>query len=154
AWARYELTPEKIEMVDGKLLGGETARLHLLGLLLENCGAEAAVRMGNSEIWQRAVALLSDPDANLRHAVQSAARRRGSFDEHFPDLAIEYYRQVATDDFTEDAVNGSGVSYTRDACVAFWESLRGRRDHAPGYSFTKSEIGTIERSEAQGVALL
>ena len=61
AWARdeamqrYELTPEKMEMVKGKLLWGEEERLRLLGLLLENVGADRAVRLGNPDVWRAAV---------------------------------------------------------------------------------------------------
>jgi len=36
AWARFVLTPEKIEMVEGKLLSTEDDRETLLALLLED----------------------------------------------------------------------------------------------------------------------
>lgn len=55
ARARYELTPEKFEMVDGKLFWDETQRLTLLALLLENVGADQAVRLGDPEVWRAAV---------------------------------------------------------------------------------------------------
>lgn len=55
---RYQLTPEKLEMIRGKLLWGEHERLLLLGLLLENVGADAAVRLGDPEVWRAAVAEL------------------------------------------------------------------------------------------------
>jgi hypothetical protein len=61
AWAesealeRYSRAPEKIEMVDGKLFWDEDERLTMLGLLLENLGADAAVRLGRPEVWQQAV---------------------------------------------------------------------------------------------------
>lgn len=58
AMQRYELTPEKIEMVEGKLLWDDEARLNLLGLLLENVGADAAVRLGDPAVWRAAVAEL------------------------------------------------------------------------------------------------
>ena len=53
---RYELTPEKIELIDGKLLWDAEERLTLLGLLLENVGADAAVRLGDASVWRSAVA--------------------------------------------------------------------------------------------------
>ncbi len=56
AKARYELTPEKFEMFKGKLFWDDEDRLRLLGLLLENVGADAAVRLGNPQIWRDAVA--------------------------------------------------------------------------------------------------
>ena len=65
AWAsgeamqRYELTPEKLEMIAGKLLWSEEDRVNLLGLLLENVGADRAVRLGNAQVWRDAVARLA-----------------------------------------------------------------------------------------------
>jgi len=56
--ARYALTPEKMEMVDGKLLWDVDQRLTLLALLLENTGADAAVRLGDPSVWRAAVARL------------------------------------------------------------------------------------------------
>lgn len=53
---RYDLTPEKFEMVDGKLLWDDEERIKLLGLLLENVGADRAVRLGNVEVWRAALA--------------------------------------------------------------------------------------------------
>ena len=64
AWAsgeamqRYELTPEKLEMIKGKLLWSEEDRVNLLGLLLENVGADRAVRLGDPQVWREAVARL------------------------------------------------------------------------------------------------
>jgi hypothetical protein len=56
AMQRYELAPEKIEMIEGKLLWDDNARLMLLGLLLENVGADAAVRLGDPAVWRAAIA--------------------------------------------------------------------------------------------------
>jgi hypothetical protein len=58
AQQRMSLRPEKLEMFDGKLLASDEERLDLLGLLLENVGANKAVRLGNSQVWLRAVTLL------------------------------------------------------------------------------------------------
>jgi hypothetical protein len=52
---RYDMTPEKLEMVEGKLLWDDESRLALLGLLLENVGADAAVRLGDPRVWSEAV---------------------------------------------------------------------------------------------------
>ena len=60
AMSRYELTPEKTEMVAGKLYGTEEERLTMLALLLENVGTDTAVRIGNPDIWRAAVAGLTD----------------------------------------------------------------------------------------------
>jgi hypothetical protein len=56
AMARYELTPEKIEMVEGRLFWSTEQRITMLGLLLENVGADAAVRLGDPAVWKAAVA--------------------------------------------------------------------------------------------------
>ena len=58
ALRRWELTPEKIEMVAGKLFDSDEQRLMMLGMLLENLGADAALRMGDPETWRRAIAAL------------------------------------------------------------------------------------------------
>ena len=55
---RYALTPEKLEMIDGKLLHDDEERLRLLALLLENVGADAAVRLGDPGLWRAAIAKL------------------------------------------------------------------------------------------------
>ena len=60
AWDRYALTPEKLEMIDAKLLWRDEDRLTLLGLLLENVGANAAVRLGDPAVWREAIAQLED----------------------------------------------------------------------------------------------
>ncbi len=51
-------TPEKLELVRGYLIAGaETteARLHLLALLLANCGLEQAVTLASPEDWREAL---------------------------------------------------------------------------------------------------
>ena len=56
AMARYQLAPEKIEMIAGRLFWSDEDRLAMLGLLLENLGADAAVRLGDPSVWKAAVA--------------------------------------------------------------------------------------------------
>ena len=102
AHSRHEMTPEKFEMCDGKLFWSDEQRLRTLGLLLENCGAEAAVRMGDPQVWRDAVAGLDDEDATLRYAVAVACRWRGSFDAAYDLAGIEsFYETVTTKDFAE-----------------------------------------------------
>jgi hypothetical protein len=55
AFERFALAPERIEMTDGRLLLDDEGRLALLALLLENVGADAAVRLGNPSVWRQAV---------------------------------------------------------------------------------------------------
>lgn len=50
--------PEKLELVDGYLMGGpdgQDRRLELLALLLANCGLEAAVFMAHADHVREAV---------------------------------------------------------------------------------------------------
>src|SRR5258706_14377391 len=54
AMKRYYMTPEKIEMIRGKLFWCERDRVKMLGLLLENIGADKAVRLGDPEVWRAA----------------------------------------------------------------------------------------------------
>jgi len=61
ARARFELTPEKIEMIEGKLFWSEEDRLVMLGLLLENVGADKAVQLGDPAVWREAIAHLQQP---------------------------------------------------------------------------------------------
>jgi hypothetical protein len=59
AFERFELTPEKFEVSGGKLFWDDESRLTLLALLLENVGADAAVRLGNPDVWRDAVRRLA-----------------------------------------------------------------------------------------------
>ena len=58
ARARYDLTPEKFEMIQGRLFWTDEERETLLGLLLENVGVDRAIRMGDPKVWKEAVAEL------------------------------------------------------------------------------------------------
>jgi hypothetical protein len=60
AMARYELTPEKIEMVDGRLFWSDEDRLMMLGLLLENVGVDEAIRLGDPQVWREAIAAFKE----------------------------------------------------------------------------------------------
>ena len=51
--------PEKMELIAGKLYGSSEERLHMLGMLLEQVGAEEAVKLGDPDVWRQAVARLS-----------------------------------------------------------------------------------------------
>jgi hypothetical protein len=63
ARSRYALCPEKVELIEGKLLWSEKDRLRLLGLLLENVGVDKAVRLGDPEVWREAVEQLTEQPA-------------------------------------------------------------------------------------------
>ncbi len=67
AMDRYSLTPEKIEMVGGKLLDTAEERETLLCcLLLENVGADRAVQFGDSSVWKAAVTKLGITQNRLK----------------------------------------------------------------------------------------
>jgi hypothetical protein len=54
-YARFELTPEKFEMIDGKLFWSDEERVALLAMLLENVGIDAALRLAPLERWRAAL---------------------------------------------------------------------------------------------------
>ena len=49
------LCPEKIELIEGRMFWTDEQRLNMLALLLENVGMDAAVRLGDSELWKQAI---------------------------------------------------------------------------------------------------
>ena len=55
---RWDLTPEKFEMIEGRLFWTDEEREMLLGLLLENVGVDRVIRMGDPKVWKEAVAEL------------------------------------------------------------------------------------------------
>jgi hypothetical protein len=56
---RHALSPEKIEMIEGRLFWKED-RLTMLALLLENVGVDKAVRLGDPAVWREAVGGLNE----------------------------------------------------------------------------------------------
>jgi hypothetical protein len=66
AMSRYRMTPEKTETLDGRLYGAEEERLTMLALLLENVGADKAVRLGEASVWRAAVAALDNGHQNQK----------------------------------------------------------------------------------------
>ena len=55
ALPRLDRAPEKFEMIDGKLFWSDGERLAVLGLLLENLGMKAALRLAPLERWRVAL---------------------------------------------------------------------------------------------------
>jgi hypothetical protein len=60
AWQRFELIPEKFEMIQGQAHLPDEVRENLPCLLLEFVGTDRAVQFGNPEVWRAAVANLRD----------------------------------------------------------------------------------------------
>ena len=56
---RRELMPEKLEVVEGRLLWDDEERLALLAMLLENVGIDRAVRLGDGDRWRAAISVAS-----------------------------------------------------------------------------------------------
>ncbi|HEV8605647.1 MAG TPA: hypothetical protein VGQ99_09790 [Tepidisphaeraceae bacterium] len=52
---RFMLAPEKIELIKGNLFWSEEARTTMLGLLLENLGIDAVIKLGPPELWREAI---------------------------------------------------------------------------------------------------
>jgi hypothetical protein len=55
------MTVPRVEMTDGKLFNSDADRLHVLALLLESVGIDAAIRLGPPELWRQAVSELPNP---------------------------------------------------------------------------------------------
>ena len=51
---RAMLAPQ-VELIDGKLVWDDQEGVTLLGLLLENLGIDAAVRLGDPAVWREAL---------------------------------------------------------------------------------------------------
>ena len=51
----YQLCPEKIELIEGKMFWSDEQRLNMLALLLENVGMDAAVKLGDPALWKQAI---------------------------------------------------------------------------------------------------
>jgi hypothetical protein len=56
---RFELGPEKFEVIDGKLLWSDEELMSLLAMLLEQAGVDRAVRLGDPAVWREAIASLN-----------------------------------------------------------------------------------------------
>lgn len=54
-----------MDMVDGKSYHSEAQRITMLGWLLEMVGEDAAVRLGDPQVWRAAVGSLTDQPDNL-----------------------------------------------------------------------------------------
>lgn len=53
-------TPQKTELIGGKLYWTEDERLTMLALLLENVGTDKAVRIGNPDVWRAAIEAMTE----------------------------------------------------------------------------------------------
>ena len=53
--SRLELTPEHFEVFDGEMLFTAEHRLNLLGVVLEQVGIDAALRLAPKELWREAL---------------------------------------------------------------------------------------------------
>lgn len=53
--ARFKLLPPNLEVMYGKLYWDDRTRLLMLGMLLENMGVDAAVRLGDPAVWRQAL---------------------------------------------------------------------------------------------------
>jgi hypothetical protein len=51
----HKLSPEKIELIEGRMFWTDEQRLNMLALLLENVGIDAAVCLGDPALWKQAI---------------------------------------------------------------------------------------------------
>jgi hypothetical protein len=54
-WREHETVPERLELIEGKIFWSDEQRITMLGWMLEQLGADAAVRLGEPEVWRQAV---------------------------------------------------------------------------------------------------
>jgi hypothetical protein len=51
----HKLSPDKIELIEGKMFWSDEQRLNMLALLLENVGIDAALGLGDPHLWKQAI---------------------------------------------------------------------------------------------------
>lgn len=51
----FKLCPDKIELIQGKMFCADEQRMRMLALLLENVGIDAAVSLGDPQVWKEAI---------------------------------------------------------------------------------------------------
>lgn len=54
-WREHATVPGKLELIEGKVFLGDEQRITMLGWMLEQLGADVAVRMGEPEVWREAI---------------------------------------------------------------------------------------------------
>lgn len=54
-WREHPEIPHRLELIDGKLFLSDGQRITMLGWMLEQLGADAAVKLGDPQIWREAV---------------------------------------------------------------------------------------------------
>lgn len=155
AWSRYEMAPNKIEMIYSKLFISETDRLRMLGMLLENCGAEAAVRLGDPNVWRQAVAALDNPEATFRYELEAAYR---IWDRSYGDdeATRRYHERITTPDFVECAVPGDPTpTATRTQMLAATPlAPEAASGYSPGYSSARTQVDAVRFSGNSAMVLL
>jgi len=57
---KFALTPQKIEMIEGKLFLSEEDRLNMLGLLMENIGLDQVLKVCDPATLQQVVNDIND----------------------------------------------------------------------------------------------
>jgi len=85
---RHPSMPDRIELIEGQLFGTEERALAMLGLLLESCGMDAALRLGDPEAWREAL-----DDLRASNLEPSDARSRDRL-ERLEALADEVRKVV------------------------------------------------------------
>jgi hypothetical protein len=105
--SRVDLRPEKLEVWKGKLLFEDEERAQLLGLLLENLGADHAVRLGDITTWRDAIATRWLREVKAADPAYQARLRSWALE--FVNSSME----TAMKGFTTDVEIGSPTTLTR-----------------------------------------
>ena len=58
-WREHAEIPDKLELIDGKVFLSDGQRITMLGWMLEQLGADTAVKLGDPQIWREAIEDLS-----------------------------------------------------------------------------------------------
>ena len=72
---RHPSMPDRIELIEGQLFGTEERAIAMLGLLLEACGMDTALQLGDSKTWREAL-----DDLHASNLEPDAARSRDRLD--------------------------------------------------------------------------
>ena len=131
---RYALTPERFELIEGKLCGSDEERRVLLGLLLENLGADAAVRLGDPHVWLEAISHHTGwpiVDAVREEAIPVAANEL----PHDAQIAAALLGRVMAD-LSEDYWCAGWI---HDLEFDLWSAM-----HGAGAPFTRSDLAQVK----------
>ena len=76
----HAAVPQRLELIEGKIFLSDEQRITMLGWMLEQLGADIAVRMRDPELWRGAVEdMLRGKNRRIKYARRRRADRREAF---------------------------------------------------------------------------